>query len=160
MTYGAILRKGEKHYTHLQSIFENLDNMQKEYNWLITDGVCYPKDKEMHDKLWSNYTWFTGEELTKLVEYQDFQWIWGAIIGFIKEIQLADILNHPLPISQDYNGYFENPFSLQHPLSDVEIYAFDSSATILLSKEKNIVDKFRLAFPLSENLWEVNKSYE
>ena len=42
--YGAVDRKGEQYYTYLKKLFDAIGNRQVEYNWLITDCVCYPKD--------------------------------------------------------------------------------------------------------------------
>ena len=47
MTYGLIDRKSHKFYTHMRTVFEAIENVQKQYNWLITDWECYPENKEM-----------------------------------------------------------------------------------------------------------------
>ena len=39
---GTILEKGEKYYTYLREIFSAINNVQKDYNRLITDCECYP----------------------------------------------------------------------------------------------------------------------
>ena len=46
--------------------------------------------------------------------------------------------------------------SIQHPLASVELVAWDSSCTLLISKEERHVKAFREAFPLSEDLKEYN----
>ena len=47
MTYGIIDRKSRKYYTYMSEVFQAMDNAQLQYNWLITDCVCYPKNKEI-----------------------------------------------------------------------------------------------------------------
>lgn len=45
---------------------------------------------------------------------------------------------------------------IQHPLAEVEIVAWDSSLTLLISKDDNLVQRFRDYFPLSEDLSALN----
>ena len=97
MIYGAINQKDEKWYTHLGKVFEAIKQEQLNYNWLITDCVCYPQDKEIEALLDHEYCWLTGEELTAIVEKENFQWIWAVLSGFDKRIPLSDVLKHPLP---------------------------------------------------------------
>ena len=42
MVYGAINAKGEKYYTYMKKLFDAIGNRQTEFNWLITDYICYP----------------------------------------------------------------------------------------------------------------------
>ena len=75
---GAIIDKGEKYYTYLKELFASIGNVQKEYNWLITGHECYPQNPDYAKKLSQEYCWITGDELTNMVENEDFQWIWGV----------------------------------------------------------------------------------
>jgi hypothetical protein len=50
MVYGAINEKGE-YFTDLHNVFKSINNKQREYNWLITDCVCYPDNHETAKKL-------------------------------------------------------------------------------------------------------------
>lgn len=156
--YGAIFRKGEEYCTHLYRIFTGINMVQKDYNWLITDIVAYPKTKEYQDLFSKEYCWLSGEELTNIIEKEDFQWIWGVLSGFEKSIDIKEILNHSLPYTDDYEGFWKNPLSLQHPLASLEIVAWDSSLSLIISKSKQIIDNFRLTFPLSEDLEIYNES--
>ena len=90
--YGAILRKGEEYCTHLYRIFIGINMVQKDYNWLITDIVAYPKTKEYQDLFSKEYCWLSGEELTNIIEKEDFQWIWGVLSGFEKSIDIPTFL--------------------------------------------------------------------
>ena len=103
------------------------------------------------------YCWLSGEELTDIVIKEDFQWIWGCLCGFKKDISLEEVLKHSLPSSEDYNGYYQNPVSLQHPLSSVEIIPSDSSWTLIMSKEKTIIDSYIKQYPKSEDLSAFNQ---
>ncbi len=156
MVHGAILNKGEQYYTDLGRVFAGISDEQLELNWLVTDCVCYPEDKKLHDMFLEEYTWLTGEELTEIVRKQPFQWIWAVLSGFEKDVKLEDILRYPLPSIQDNNNIFYNPLAIQHPLAKVEILPWDSTSTILLSKNPALVSKFLEAFPLSEDMAEYN----
>ena len=153
MVYGAILDKGEKYYTYMRKIFDAIGNKQNEYNWLITDFVCYPKTQSISDMLTAkDHCWLSGNELTTVVESEDFQWIWAVLSGFNKDISLAKVLEFPLPYADGYKGFWENPVSIQNPLASIEIVPWDSSLTLILSEEKELVDCFMRAFPQSEDL--------
>ena len=157
MTYGLIDRKNHKFYTYMSTVFEAIENVQKQFNWLIADCVCYPNNREFEKLFENKYCWLSGEELTNIVAKEDFQWIWGCLCGFPKDIELEDVLKYPLPSSQDYNGYYQNPISLQHPLSSVEIVPSDSSWTLLVSKDKAIIDSYIKRYPKSEDLSAFNQ---
>ena len=51
-----------------------------------------------------------------------------------------------------YDGFWQMPLTMQHPLAEIEIVPWDSSMTLLLSRRKDIVDNFRNYYPESENL--------
>ncbi len=157
MIYGIIDRNQQDYYTYLSRVFEAIKDAQKNYNWLVTDYECYPKSEDIENLLDREYCWFSGEELSELVEKEDFQWIWGAFCGFEKDIPLSEILKHPLPTVIDNNQYYKNPVALQHPLSTVEILPCDSSWLMIISKNKKIIDDYISSFPKTEDLSEYNK---
>lgn len=158
MMYGIIDRKNQKYYTYMSKVFQAIDNVQKQYNWLITDCVCYPKEQAIEHLFDQEYCWLSGDELSSVVEKEDFQWIWGCLCGFEKNIPLEKILQYPLPCAQDYNGYYQNPISLQHPLSSVEIIPCDSSWTLIISKDKAIIDSYLKSYPKCEDLSSLNQT--
>ena len=157
MVYGAINEKGEKYYTYLKKVFDAIDNKQKDYNWLITDCECYPDNQGIKELLDKEYCWLSGEELTEVINQEDFQWIWGVLSGFDKSIELSEILKYDLPYANEYEGFWNKPLTLQHPLSKVEIVPFDSSFTLIFSKEKEIIDLFTSSFSYSERLDDFEK---
>ena len=92
MVYGAINEKGEAYYTDLGRVFDSIGNRQAEYNWFITDCVCYPNHPETAAMLSKPYCWISGEDLTRLVRTENFQWIWAVLCGFDKAITLIRYL--------------------------------------------------------------------
>lgn len=131
--------------------------VQKDYNRLLTDIVAYPETKEYQDLFSKQYCWLSGEELTNIIEEEDFQWIWGVLSGFDKSIDIKEILNHSLPYADGYEGFWKDLLSLQHPLASIEIVAWDSSLSLIISRDRQIINDFRLNFPLSEDLEIYNK---
>lgn len=156
MVYGAILSRGERFYTYLSRVFRAIGNRQRDYHWLITDCVCYPREPEIGALLGEKYCWLSGEELTELVEREDFQWIWAVLSGFPEGVSLEQVLEHPLPYAGEYEGFWKNPLTIQHPLAEVELVSWDSSATLVLSRRRELVDDYRRYSPLSEDLAQYN----
>ena len=151
MVYGAVNAKGEKYYTYLKKLFDAIGNKQQDFNWLITDCVCYPDNPKTDAMLSKNYCWITGDELTELVRQEDFQWIWAVLSGFDKTVPLEEVLKYDLPRAEDYNGFWNRPISIQHPLARVEIVPWDSTMTMIFSDDKSIIDRFRAAYPSCED---------
>ena len=158
MIYGTIIQKGEKYYTYLKKLFESINNMQLNYKWLISYPECYPLDKDIQRMLESEYCILTGQELTDLVNKEDFQWIWGTLSAFDPEMPDEDILKYKLPENDMYSGFWKNPISMQHPLSKVEIVAFDSSLTLIFTKDFTLPEKFKEFYPESEDLELFNRT--
>jgi len=160
MVYGAINEKGEKIYTYLPTLFDAIDHAQLDYNWLITDCFCNFDTEVTLEFKKKGYCWISGEALTKLVLKDDIQWIWAVLSGFSKNIPLKKVLKYPLPFADGYGGFWHNPISMQHPLATIEIVPWDASLTLFFSTDKELVDKFRTGYPLSEDLTVHNARYE
>ena len=159
MIYGAIDEKSNKCYTYLKAIFTAINDKQLDYNWLITNADIIAHSEELNAFNTSEYCFLSGEKLTELVSQDDSQWIWGVLSGFDKSIPLEEILKYPFPDADGYPGFWEDPLSIQHPLATVEIVPFDSSFVLIFSKNKEIVDSFRGAFPKSQDLSEHNAKF-
>lgn len=151
MVYGAINAKGEKYYTYMKKLFEAIGNRQTEFNWLITDCICYPDDPKTDAMLSKDYCWISGDELTEIIAQEDFQWIWAVLSAFDKSVAFEDVLKYDLPRAEDYVGFWSRPISMQHPLARIEIVPWDSSMTMLFSDDKGIIDSFRATYPYSED---------
>lgn len=81
---GAVIHRGEKCFTFLKEIFDSIENVQKNYNWLITGYECYPQNIKYVERLSKEWCWITGKELTKMIETENFQCIWGVLIRFLQ----------------------------------------------------------------------------
>ena len=142
MSYAIIDRNSRLHYTYLSDVFSGLDNAQLQYNWLIADWECYPEDEAIQKLLRRDYLCMSGEELTALVAWEDFQWIWGILCGFEQNISQDEVLKLPLPKAQDYTGYYQRPVTLQHPLAALEIVPTDSSYVLIVGREPELVARY------------------
>ena len=148
---GAILEKQEMYYTYMDVIFESMDIMGGDFNWLITDYECNRYiDPIIFDNT-NNYVWISGDKLYKFLRENKIQFIWGSFTAFEKNIDINEILKYDLPPSA--NGFFGNDrIEMRHPLSVVEIVAADSSYVYVVSKDNYYIQKFLDWFPLAENL--------
>ena len=100
---GAILEKGETGYTYLKKLFLSIRHAQKDFNWLITDCQCCTQSEAFYQRIfqYDRYGWLSGEELTRMVETEDFQWIWAVLSGFPRHISLDMALPDSLAQQQD-----------------------------------------------------------
>jgi len=153
---GAFLGRGESFYTDLSRCFIAIDNEQINYNWLITNCECYPQNKTFYKLFHKEFVWISGKRLTEIILEEDFQFIWGVFSGFSTEITLEEVLIFDLT-NVEYEGYWLDDVEIQHPMAKIEIIAFDSSYTLLISKNDETVQKFLDNFSLSEDLIEKNK---
>lgn len=149
---GAILNKGEFGYTLMRRIFNAINQVQRNYNWLITDVNAYPNDPIFEKLVNEEYMWMTGDELTKMVEKEDFQWIWAVFSGFSPDINKEAIFEYKLPNVQENYDVWKNQPRIQHPLANIEILACDSSYVTIVSKHDSIVNDFMNFFKYSIDL--------
>ncbi len=154
---GVILNKGEKGYSYFKQIFDKITVLSTDYNWLISYPECYPNDKEWEKKLQKKYLWISGKEIKDIFRLGDFQWVWGVLSGFSQNILSEDVLKYPLPYADGYPGFWKNPVTLQHPLAEIEIVAWDSCCTLCIAKEKQIIDEFLKVYNQAEDLEKYNK---
>lgn len=154
---GVILKQEEKHFTYLKDLFFHIGNVQKRYNWLLTDYECYPQNPNYVKILSEDYCWITGEELTEMIEDENFQWIWGVFSAFPKHICKDEVVKYRLPQAEGNRNLWIKPISVQHPLAELEITAWDSSMTIFISKRDDIVDTLQKNNTFTEDLEEYNK---
>lgn len=153
---GIVIDEGEEYFTFLGKLFKALDNIQKDYNWLISDHVCYPEDANYAKRLSAEWCWMTGTELTEMIEHEDFQWIWGVLSGFPKHETKEEVLKYKLPNAMENDRIWQNPISMQHPLSLMEIIAWDSSMTVFISRSDDIIDRIVKSNFLTKDLEEYN----
>lgn len=154
---GLVIKNGEKYYTFLKKLFISINDIQTNYNWLITGHECYPQNDKYTKMLSAKYCWMTGDELTKMIEDEDFQWIWGMFLAFPKDISQQSVLKYGLPKANGYEGIWKNPITILHPYAEIEIVAWDSSMTIFISKKDEIVELLQRNNTFALDLQEYNQ---
>ena len=144
--------KDLKYYTHLRKIMFDLELADKEYWWLISEIEAYP-NKEIYQTLIYNkdYLLIKTIDLLKILEEDDFQWIWAVFSAIPSSYSEEEILNYKLPHLQyidegEYNPYTDTP-QLQHPLAEFELYAEDSSSMFLISENEELLNLFKKSYP-------------
>lgn len=145
------------YHTDLRRVFEALGGRQREFGWLLTDielntyppGLSYLA--EQRAALWQG-----GGELTALAETYDVQVIWGVLSGFARGVELD--LDHldPYPCAGGNAALWQPGVQIQHPRAQVEIVCWDSSVTLLLSRDDDLTARFRSYFPEAVDLDEWN----
>ena len=157
---GAILEKGEDHYTKFKKIFKVLKPTINDYNWLITDCEAYPNFSGHSTRIFQSgdHAWIGSHELMDIVNKDDFQWIWAVLSGFEKIYSHEEVLQYPHPYADGYSGFWRPEVSIQHPLASIELVAWDCTAILLISNHDYVVEKFRNSFPLSQDLSAYNTS--
>ena len=154
---GVVIETGQEYFSFLSGIFLAIGNAQKNYNWLITPYECYPRTKEYKEKMSGEYCWVLGEDLTSMVECEDFQWIWWTFSGFNRNLAREDVLKYKFPRADGYTKIWTLPVPIQHPLAEIEIIAWDSSLTVFISKEDKLVFKIMENYLLAQDLEEYNQ---
>lgn len=143
-------------FLELNEILKAFNGLEKKYNWLLTDlDGSYLNDyhdyfidyrlNSADNSCLNNYL-ITGENLTKLAELKEVYFIWG-VFSAIEKDEFVDLDTIKVIPYADGNPNFwvENPV-IQHPLAAAELVLWDSSLTLLLSKDKDLSSTFRKTF--------------
>lgn len=153
---GLILNKGEPYYSYFGKLFKSVEELSKNYNWLISNAECYPQNLEFQERFNMNYVWITGQELSQILCLEDFQWVWGVLSGFSNTTKLSEVLKRRLPYADGYTGFWQNPLKMQHPLAEVEIVAWDSSCSLFICKNDKIIEQIATVYSSAEDLEQYN----
>ncbi|MGD9679441.1 MAG: hypothetical protein AB7V16_13960 [Vulcanibacillus sp.] len=156
-------------YTFLKPIFNSINNKQIQYNWLLTDlelnwipedFLDFMEQYKVSDSYWDreNIYWITGEQLTAFTnKYEGIQFIWGILSGFDKSvtIDINNLIEHPFADGNP-NFWIPGGVATQHSKAELEIVCWDSSLTLLISNDQEIVKKFSRVFIDARDLDEYN----
>lgn len=156
MIKGAIYENINVNHTYLEKTFEVINNKQKEYNWLITDIEYFPMNKSTITLMDKEYVWISGEDLTSMIKDEEFLITWGVFTGFKKDIKFEDIMKYELPYANGYGGFWEEKISIQNPLADIELVAWDGLLILFISKDEDLVKEFKNGLSKSQDLLEYN----
>lgn len=154
---GILISEGREFYTDLRGIFLALGDIYKEYNWLITDYVCYPRSSEIKALFSGEPVVISGEELMNVLGSENFQWIWGVFSAIRKNVSKDEIVTAGLPRAEGNSKIWSNPVTIQHPMADIEIIAWDSNATVIIAKDDSLVEDLKNKLGPAKDLEKYNE---
>ena len=137
---GIVIEEGEQFYTDLKGILNMLGSSVTDYNWLISGYECYPQDSDISKIFKGNPVIISHSEMYRILEKENFQWIWGVFSAIKGDISKEEIFSHPIPFAEGNSNIWKVPVSIQHPLAEIEIVAWDSSESIVICKDDALID--------------------
>ena len=140
-------------FTYLPDVFKAIGNIQTSYNWMITDYEC---NGYLDFRTDGRVLWYTGDELTELVEKNQIQFIWGVLSGFPKNVTIDRGKSEVFPYADCNSGLWSPHVSIQHPDAEIEIVCFDSSATLFMSLDERISRQYSDYYVDARNLNQMN----
>jgi len=155
--YGIAIKASDVGYTpDLNEAFKILGNLTHKYNWLLSDYecTCYPSEKIPFNK---HFVWLDGSDFTSILNEYPIRFIWGVATAYKKDIELSEVLKHSLPFA-DNPVFLQIEATMQHPFAEMEIVPYDSSFLFVISKSKDIIDKFINEYPQAQSFAEYNRS--
>ncbi|WP_289055938.1 hypothetical protein [Carboxylicivirga marina] len=137
-------------HTDLYEIIEPFKDNFRELNWLLTEQEYILLDYEQKGKVEklnhdSKKIEFTGDELYETIKNREIQFIWGVFCGFNGTI--PDLVVNELPYADLNPDIWKRPDKKLVKGSVIEIICFDSSSTILKTKNNKIKKLFGEKFP-------------
>ena len=155
MIQGVIIEKGETYYTDLYKLLDSLDGLHLNYKWLVSHTECSTFDNETYELFDNKYVILSGDKLMAAAK-RSHQFWWGTFSAFDPSISDDEILKYPLPENDMYPGFWKLPLTIQHPLAQMELVAWDASLTLVITKDIALPEKFRQFYPLARDLAEHN----
>jgi hypothetical protein len=147
------------YYTDMREVFAAMGQRQREFNWLLTECEAWRQDSKamIAPFVGADVQWFSGDDLTRKVSQCKTQFIWGVFSGFPLNVSLD--LQHldVYPCADGNPDFWTAAPKIQHPLAEIEIVCWDSSATLLLCRDHTIASSFRTYFPEAVDLDEYNR---
>lgn len=142
--WSAVLEKDGQYHTFLGRVFDALEDRQRGYHFLLMEVEAYP---ETPDFQFVNQVpvWIPGEELTRMIRQEDFQWVWGALLAFStscsKEQILSGVRALYVPETSDQDSWHIRNRFLETG-AEFMIYAEDSTYTELLTRNRKLLELF------------------
>ena len=84
----------------------------------------------------------------KKLESNEIQWIWGNFSGIPTKYSKKEILTSKLP---GLDNIDKKIITIQHPLAEIEIIAYDSTFVQIITKDENIAKNFKKLYPKSQS---------
>ncbi len=133
-------------------IITALGGKDLEYKWLVSSIEAYPNKRGKYTDLIENseYIILPNADLMEMLSEDDFQWVWAVFSAIPANTSNEEILKYELPSVENDEIYRSDAAIIQHPLAEIEIVANDSSSVFIVSKNRQMAEKFKTLFPKSK----------
>ena len=138
-----ISKRDDKCYTNMLKIINTIGGRNLDYNWLITE-----LETNTGDYFYDQYIILSNNELLDKLESNEIQWIWGNFSGIPTKYSKKEILTSKLP---GLDNIDKKIITIQHPLAEIEIIAYDSTFVQIITKDENIAKNFKKLYPKSQS---------
>lgn len=148
--YGWVVRGDPRisAYTMLSDAFRNNEYLYDMYSWILTYVECNYTPAPL---LQTGDFVLSGVQLREISELADEpQFIWATFSSIAPGTKVENPKS--MMIDKDYDCYWKRNYTMCCPDSDVEITSFDASEFIFLTRIPEVSERFRLAYPGSEDL--------
>ncbi|MBI5954113.1 MAG: hypothetical protein HY865_20845 [Chloroflexi bacterium] len=128
---------------HLRKVFDAFNNRQVEFNWLITDFECASYPPEFQSQVGRpRALWFSGRELTRIIEQNDIQFVWAVLSGFPQHVTLDPNHLEVEPYANGNKSIWVVDANIQHPLAEIELVCWDASVILLRTRDADLTRRF------------------
>ena len=121
-----------------------MEDRQRNYHFLLAGIEAYPA-AHAFQFVRQSPVWISGEELTRMIRQEDFQWVWGALLAFStscsKEQILSGVRALYVPEASDQDSWHIRNRFLETG-AEFMIYAEDSAYTELLLRNRKLLELF------------------
>ena len=142
--WSAVLEKDGQYHTFLGRVFDVLEDRQRNYNFLLAGIEAYPAAPAFQFVRQSP-VWISGEELTRMIRQEDFQWGWGALLAFPPSCSREEVLGSVralyVPEAPDQDSWHIRNRFLETG-AEFMIFAEDSTYTELLIRDRALLEMF------------------
>ena len=157
---GLILNEESKYVTYMSPIFDALgDDYTRSLNWRIIYPECGSVE-QVYSFEHIKDSWISGGELVEQIRKNpNIQWWWGLLQGIPKTISREDVEKEVLVDIKEDPHIWKNPVTMRSNYSLIEIEAFDSTLTVVISSDDTVLERLKEAFPKYELLSKYNASF-
>ena len=143
--WGARLERDGQYHTSLRRVFAALEGRQIGLDFLLLGVEAYPLEHEEFEAVNQTPRWISGAELTRMVETEDFQWVWGALLAYPEGCGRAEVLEQVRALCPP-GPHDEESWSARRQFEKTGaaflILAADSSLTELVSADRGMIGLF------------------
>ena len=142
--WSAVLETDGQYHNFLGRVFDALEDRQRNYNFLLAGIETYPTAPGFQ---FVNQApvWISGEELTRMIRQEDFQWVWGALLAFPPSCSREEVLGSVralyVPEAPDQDSWHIRNRFLETG-AEFMIFAEDSTFTEFLTWDRELLDVF------------------